>query len=54
MLKEFRLNPQNKLTAMQHVAVSQREKAIVVLCMDMESCTSAVKSMKSALANDQK
>jgi len=39
---------------MQHVAASQRRKAIVVSCMDMEGSTSAVKSMKSALANDRK
>jgi len=53
MLKEFQLNPGNKLTAMQHVAARQRNKAVVVLCMDMESSTSAVESMKSALANDR-
>ena len=51
MLKEFRLNP---LTAMQYVAASQRKEAVVVSHMDMEGNTSAVKSMKSALAYDQK
>ena len=50
--KEFRLNLLNELTAMQHVAASQRRKASVVSCMDTESSTSAVKSMKRALAND--
>ena len=43
--KEFRLNPLNELTAMQHVAASQRRKASVVSCLDMESSTSAAKKM---------
>ena len=40
--KEFQLNPPKELTAMQHLAVSQR-KAGVEACMDTESSTSAEK-----------
>jgi len=46
---EFRLSPLNELTAIQHVAVGQRRKVGVVLSMDTECSTSAVKSMELLL-----
>ena len=49
------MNPLNELTAMQHVAVSQRRKASVESCIDTESSTSAAKrNVRRALANDRK